>query len=235
MKRIVTLLTSLKSTNILIGILIVLLTAGAFVMPTSPSFQNINQTRLFTWLQKAPLSASWWLYGAIVVLFLLVLNTVFCSIESLIKKRQGKNLLLIISPQIIHLGFCFIMVAHLVSSVSSFHMFWVYTEGASSRLPDGTVLQLKKIDYRSERGYITSMQAIFNIRGNKEKSISIGPNRPALISGVGVYLKQISLNPVPRALVEISYEPGALWALIGGILFSIGTVLLIGLRLRYSS
>jgi hypothetical protein len=50
---------------------------------------------------------------------------------------------------------------------------------------------------------------------------------------VGVYLKQMSLNPTPRALVEISYEPGAMWALIGGMLFSVGTVLLVTLRLRY--
>ncbi len=234
MKKLLSLLTSIRTTNILLGLFILLLIAGAILMPEKPSFQRINQMSLFSWLKEAPLSDSWWLYEAIAILGLLVLNTIFCSIDSLLRKRQGRNLLLIISPQIIHLGFCFIMIAHLVSSAYSFHLFWVFTEKGYSRLPDGTMLQLDRIDYSTEKGYFTSMKAVFKIKGDVEKTVSIGPNKPALISGVGVYLKQISLNPVPMALVEISYEPGAMWALIGGVLFFVGTVLLVALRLRYS-
>ncbi len=235
MKKLLSLLTSIRTANILLGLFILLLIAGAILMPERPSFQRINQMPLFSWLKEAPLSDTWWLYGEIAVLFVLALNTVFCSIQSLIKKTQGKSLLLKISPQIIHLGFCFIMVAHLVSSAYSFHLFWVFQETSRAKLPDGTVLELERINYSAERGYLTSMQAIFKLKGKDEKRLTIAPNRPALVSGVGVYLKQIALNPVPRALIEISYEPGALWALTGGVLFCLGTVLLIGLRLKQSN
>ncbi len=233
MSKIIKVFTSLRTTNILTGLLIILLVAGAFIMPTDPSYKTINQMGLFKWLKGAPFSATWWLYGSMAVLLLLVINTLACSVESLIKKQSGRNLLLIISPQIIHVGFCFIMLAHLISSASSFHLYGVFYQGSTAVLPDGQQIRLDRINYETSQGYIVWMDAELRVKDKTgtDRIIRIGPNRPGIISGVGVYLKQISLNPAPRALIEVSYEPGAKWALVGGLLFSLGTVLLVILKL----
>ncbi|NOX20283.1 MAG: cytochrome C biogenesis protein ResB [Nitrospirae bacterium] len=233
MNTIIRVLTSLRTTNILTGLLIILLVAGAFIMPTNPSYRTINQMGLFMWLKGAPLSATWWLYGSMAVLVLLVINTLACSAESLIKKQSGRNLLLVISPQIIHIGFCFIMLAHLISSASAFHLYGVLYQGAVAVLPDGQQIRLDRINYETSQGYIVWMEAELGVkdRSGIDRVLKIAPNKPGLISGVGVYLKQISLNPVPRALIEVSYEPGAKWALVGGLLFALGTVLLVILKL----
>ncbi|RMG73874.1 MAG: cytochrome C biogenesis protein ResB [Nitrospirae bacterium] len=232
MKRVLKILTSLKTTNLLLGLLILLFTGGAFVMPRSASFQRLHQMSLFEWLKEAPISSSWWLLASIGVLLVLALNTLFCSVDSLLKKPKGRNFLLYISPQIIHLGFCFILFAHLLSSAWAYHLFGLFNEGTSTRLPDGTVMVLERIEYRLQSGYITSMKALLRVKGKEERSFYLEPNHPALVSGYGVYLKQIGINPFPRALIEVSYEPGAVWALIGGILFALGTVTLILLKLK---
>lgn len=229
-----TILKSLRTTSILTCVLMGLLLYGVIVMPLHPSFKAINSISLFEWMWDAPVSASWWLYAGIAVLVMLVLNTVVCSIESVIRKWDRRRLLLIISPQVIHAGFCFIMLAHLLSAYGSFHEFIVLQEGQGVRLDPVTDVRLKRINYGIDSGYITDMSAEIAYRAsdNRVRNDTLSPNNPSVVKGIGVYLKEISLNPVPRALIEFSYEPGALWALAGGILFLAGTLTLVVLKLR---
>jgi hypothetical protein len=227
-------LKSLRTTNILLALLMGLLGYGAIVMPIHPSFKDINAISLFQWMEKAPLSASWWLYLGILTIGILVVNTVVCSIDSVMKKREGKRWLLTISPQVIHVGFCFIMVAHVVSSYGSFHKYIVLNEGSSVKLDSDIDVYLRKINYTVESRYITDMNAEIALRQGEGKIRNdiISPNNPAFLNGIGIYLKEIALSPAPRALIEFSHEPGALWALFGGVLFILGTNILVVLKLR---
>ena len=81
---------------------------------------SINDLPLFLWLREVPLAASWWLWGTIGLLALLAVNTVLCSMESLGKKWERGSSLVRIAPQVMHLGFLLIVVAHLVSARGSF-------------------------------------------------------------------------------------------------------------------
>ncbi len=234
MKNLYAVLKSLRTANILIAVLMVVLIAGAVQMPLSPAFKTINSTSLFKWLRETPLSVTWWLWASIGILVLIVINTVVCTIDSIIKKQESKRWLLVIAPQVIHLGFCLIMLGHLLSSYGSFHGFAVMNEGSGLRLDSGLTFYLDKIDYKTRQNYITEMEAVIryiNQDGTSSK-VRISPNHPALIGGVGVYLKEVALNPFPRALIQVSHEPGAVWALSGGILFLAGTVLLVLLKLK---
>ena len=56
------------------------------------------------------------------------------------------------------------------------------------------------------------------------------PNKPSIYKGLGVYVKDLRAYPEKMVLLELSREPGAVWALIGGILFMIGTIMLIILK-----
>ncbi|MBI4824364.1 MAG: cytochrome c biogenesis protein ResB [Nitrospirae bacterium] len=219
---------------LLIGLLLLLL-FGSFIMPKSVEFQSINLLPLFTWLKASPFKVSWWLSGSVFLLFLLTANTILCSIESIIKKHEMKQWLLIISPQIIHIGFLFILLAHLFSSIGSMRANVVAYEGSHLILPNGIVLEMKNIiadlspdgyiiNYRADIGYLEE-------EGKMLKQDSLSPNEPSFYRGLGLYLKNIQLHPVRVVLLEVSREPGALLALIGGILFLIGTVILVAMKI----
>lgn len=60
----------------------------------------------------------------------------------------------------------------------------------------------------------------------------IKPNSPSLKEGFNINVKDIQAFPERAVLLQVSREPGALWALIGGILFMTGIVALIILKAK---
>jgi hypothetical protein len=50
--------------------------------------------------------------------------------------------------------------------------------------------------------------------------------------GVGVYVKDLRAFPHKMVLLEVSREPGAIWALGGSILFMTGTIALLMLKMK---
>jgi len=233
MKKLWSLLTSLRVAIWLTGIVLAFLAYGAFVLPKEEIFTAMNAEPLFSWLLRAPLVYSWWLWGTIFVLGLLTVNTVFCSLDSFIKKKSA--FLLILAPQVIHIGFLFILLAHLLSSIGSYKLTGGVPEGVSVGLPNGQGFKLVKIEATpGPQGYIADWEArIEHIAGGQVmKRDVLRPNKPSFYGGLGFYLKDLRFEPYPMALIEVSREPGALWALIGGILFTAGTVALIILKMR---
>jgi len=233
MKKLWLLLTSLKVAIWLTGLVLLLLAYGAFILPREEIFTAMNAEALFTWLLKAPLIYSWWLWGAILVLALLTVNTIFCSVDSVIKKRSA--FLLVLAPQVIHIGFLFMLLAHLLSSMGSYKLTGGVPEGIGVRLPNGQGFRLGKIEATpGPQGYITDWEAQIEhiVGGHVVKADVLRPNKPSFHGGLGFYLKDLRLEPSPMALIEVSREPGALWALIGGILFTAGTVALVMLKIR---
>ncbi len=233
--KIYSILKSLRTANILLALLMVLFIYGAIAMPGNLSFETINSLSLFEWIKKTLLKENWWLLGSILIISFLAVNTVLCSIDSLIHKKEGKRWLLIISPQVIHVGFCFMMIAHLVSGYSSFHKNMALHKGFRATLESGDSLTLEGIDYQVESGYMTGMRAYIVYKGQdggQTEIKTISPNNPAFFKGIGIYLKNIYPGRVPTILVEISYEPGAIWALIGSMIFLIGTVTLVLFKMR---
>jgi hypothetical protein len=221
------LLTSIKTVVVLGAVLLGLVLWGGFLMPATDEFSSINSMGLFQWLRGASLWAGWWLWGSVAVIGLMVLSALSCIVESLRKVRSWRSSLLRISIEAMHLGFCLIMFGHFLDARSAYHRFYLLPEGAQLRYPDGHAVQFKGLDYSFNQGVSVKIDALFvSDRGEK---ISIGPNRPYFYKGTGLYLKQFR---GPVIMVELSYEPGALWALAGGVLFMTGSVLVFMFRLR---
>lgn len=236
-RKILEFFISIRTTIWTSWILIGLLFAGAFIMPTRAEFQTIHSSPLLYWLTEQPLNVTWWLWGAIGILILLTINTIFCSIWSIIKKRKATHWLLLISPQIIHIGFLFILLAHLFSSIGGFKGFTGAMEGTSLKMPDNTVLSVTNISISIDRiGYIIDWAVDVDYRKDGEviQKDRLLPNKPSFRGGTGVYVKDVRAYPFEAVLLEISSEPGAPWALIGGIVFTIGTIILVVLRIRQS-
>jgi len=221
------LITSIKSFVVMALVLLGLLLWGGFIMSASQEFASINSMGLFQWLKNASLWAGWWLWASVVVVGFMVLSALACTVESLRKKRPWSATLLRISIEIMHIGFCLIMFAHFIDAMGSFHKFYIMPEGTLLKYSDGHFIKYKGMDYSFNGRFIGRTDAVF-ISDTGQK-ILIGPNRPYFYNGTGLYLKQFNGYSI---MVELSYEPGALWALAGGLLFMTGSVLVFMFRLR---
>lgn len=234
-KKILGFFLSLGTTIWLTLALLCLLLYGSFVMPLREEFLALHSVPLFQWLTENHLGITWWLWCSTAILSVLTLNTIFCSIESVIKKRDAGNRLLVISPQVIHIGFLFILLAHLLSSYGSFKGTAVVSKGSALQLSNGLTVMFDAINMDIDpSGYIREWSAeIKYLRdGRQISSDTISPNNPSFQDGLGIYIKTVQPAPLPAAVIEVSRDPGALWALIGGILFLTGMTTLLLLKIR---
>lgn len=233
-RRIYGFFLSLATSIWLLTIMIVLFFAGAFIMPVKQEFQTIHSMPLFDWLRTQPLSITWWLWGTIGLLSFLTLNTLLCSIDSIIKKKSITQWLLLISPQIIHIGFLFILLAHLLSSFGGFKGGAVAFEGSFLKLPNNVTVEIEDISVRtSPSGFLSDFEANINyFADDKIIKDTIKFNAPSFYKGFGIYVKDARAYPYKAVLLEVSKEPGALWALIGGIVYMLGTITLLILKIK---
>ena len=235
LKRFTNIFFSLRTTFWLLGFMLVLMLAGAFIMPSQKEFETIHSTPMFEWLKIQPIAITWWLWSLIGVLTILTVNTLFCSVESIIKKRKVTRWLLLISPQIIHIGFLFMLFAHLMSATGSYQKFAVAQEGSMLRISDNVVLKVKDINIQSDHnGYITDWKVVIEYlkEGKESLADAILPNSPSLLSGFNINVKDLQAYPYEAVLLQVSREPGAVWALAGSIIFMVGIITLITLKIR---
>ncbi len=227
---------SLRTTIWLTLLLLALLLYGSVIMPLNEEFQALHTVPLFPWLEESPPAITWWLFAAIAVLSLLTANTIFCSLESLIKKRGSRQFLLVVSPQVIHIGFLFILLAHLFSSYDSFRGMTYVGEGTRLSLPNNTSILFERINTGiSPSGYLIDWSAEITRLDEQGKPAGrsvIGPNAPAFFKGFGIYIKTVQPGPLTTALIEVSRDPGAVWALAGGVLFLAGMITLLIVKIR---
>ncbi len=230
-RTIYALLASLTLGLWLMGGVIALLAVGSFTGGGAEG-SSVNDMPLLAWLGIAPPGQSWWLWGTIGLLALLFINTVLCSIESLRLKYQRGTLLRLIAPQVMHLGFLLIVLAHLASAYGSFKGAGAIMEGDTITLPGGGKVQVTNVQAEpgpmgmpSDSSAVVSMWEEGGVR-----TAAVRPNHPAFYRGFGIYLKQVELFPVRGAFIEVHREPGAGLALAGALLFTVGNVVLLAVR-----
>lgn len=220
-----TLYSRLTSLNLglwlLTGVMLAL-AAGSFSRGSSES-GGLNDMPLFVWLQHAPISFSWWLWICLALIAVLCLNTLCCSIEAL--RRKGRS----IAPHLMHLGFLLIVVAHFSSAYGGMKQVLQLGEGGGVAFPDGEMVRVEAIAMDiGPMGMPSGYRAALKLENGRVQTIE--PNSPLFHRGYGIYLKNVDYAPAPVALLEIHKEPGAPWALIGAIFFTIGNVMLLARR-----
>lgn len=214
---------------LMLGVLL-LLGVGSFVGGGEGS--SLNDLPLFAWLSQAPFAESWWLWATVALLAALALNTVLCSIESLRSKFRQERFLFLVAPQVMHLGFLLIVLAHLFSAVGGFKQAMEIVEGSSIGFPDGTRVRVERLEAQlGPRGMPTDYHALLHSSADNGAQVHrVSPNHPFFHGGFGLYLKHLQPVPFPIALVEVHREPGAGLALAGALLFTAGNVLLLAVR-----
>lgn len=214
--------------------LICIVMALASFLLTGEYAAAINSVPLLIWLREVPLSASWWLWLTIALLAVLVINTLACSFETLRLRWGRAGLLPLIAPQLIHVGFLLIVLAHLLSAYGGGMQQFEVAEGMIAQLPDGSRFGVASLTVAmSPMGMPTgfSSELVPNLNNPAERVV-ISPNNPWFSGGYGVYIKHAEAFPYKRALFEVHREPGAGMALAGAILFTGGNLILLYLRSR---
>lgn len=228
---------SLKTTVWTLFVLVFLFFVGSYMMPVHREvFASMNEDILFRWVKHVASDSlwyTWWLFAAVAGLVLLTINTLVCSIQAIRGKWAAADFLLRVSPQIIHAGFLFILLAHLLGAGWGYKVSGMLPQGASARLPSGETLLLRSVSADIDpRGHPLGWSAEVALFENNVETASgsLGPNKPLLYKGTGVYLKSFELEPRPYAFLLVAKDPGAVWALIGGVLFMLGSVTLLALK-----
>ena len=227
-------LVSLKTSLWLLCLVIGVLLAGAFIMPGEKAFLSVHSMPLLDWMREQPVTSTWWLWASLGLLLVLTVNTLVCSIDSIIKKKKITQWMLLISPQIVHIGFLFMLMAHLSSALGGFKTFAVGAEGTPLEMPDNSVLQIKKIAMSFDPyGYLSDWAVDVEwYNGQVMEQDRLMPNKPMFHEGVGVYVKDLRAFPSKMVLLELSREPGAVWALVGSIFFMTGMIALLVLKMK---
>jgi len=228
---------SLKTTVWTLLALITLFFVGSYMMPVHRSiFASMNDDLLFRWtarIASVNIPYTWWFFAAVTGLAMLTINTLACSIRAVTGKWTRSEFLLRISPQIIHLGFLFILLAHLLGAGWGYRISGALPEGSYARLPGGRTLYLQSVRADiNPRGTPEGWSAEVALYQNNEllAAGTLGPNQPLLYRGMGIYMKSFEFEPRPYAVLLVAKDPGAIWALTGGILFILGAIMLLVLK-----
>lgn len=228
---------SLKTTIQTLSVLIILFFIGSYLLPNYPDvFDSMNNLLLIEWAAEKGLQnpwQTWWFFCSVIVLILLTINTIACSLQAVKTRWPVDEFLLRISPQIVHIGFLFILLAHLIGALWGYRLSGLIPEGATAILPEDRRLYLADVRLKvDEAGYIRDWSADVHLfeKNKRVKAKSLGPNSPLFYKGMGVYLKNIYTETGAAAVIMVNRDPGAIWALIGAVLFGAGSVMILILK-----
>ena len=205
----------------------VVLAGGSFLLRGDLA-ATINSVPLAEWLLRAPLSWSWWLWLAVVLTAVLVINTAACSAETVRQRWRRCTWSALLGPQLTHAGFLLIVAAHGISAAGGSSGQIELSEGMTAALPDGSRFGVLSIRVDSSPAGMPLAYAcdVAPLSSGSAGRVTLSPNHPWFSGGYGVYLKQASVIPYRRALLEVHREPGGGMALAGALIFSCGCLLL---------
>jgi hypothetical protein len=230
---------SLKTTVWTLCGLICLFLLGSYMMPMHREiYAPMNDDILLSWVThtvRDSLWYTWWFFAAVAALILLTINTIVCSARAIKGQWNRSDFFLHISPQAIHIGFLLILIAHLLSAIFGYRLSGVMPEGSYAPLPEDKALRLEHIYVQSDaQGVMQDWTVKVSLYENNMivKSGTLGPNTPLFYHGVGIYVKSLNFNGGPTAIMLIVRDLGAPWALMGGVLFMLGSLTLLVLKWR---
>lgn len=206
---------------------IVIAVAGSFSLVRNLAFfSGIDDLPLFRWLAASGTALqAWWIHAMICLIGLLAVSTICCTVDALLHRIGRQNFLLRVSPQVMHLGVLFIMLGHLLTASAGFKTDLVVgTDRAAAVTQDASVI-LDSVEISTDRnGYTVGWDV--RLRWQEKGVISeqkvLGPVRPVFFGKYGIYSKSVAAGPEVSAQVRVCSDPGALWALLGGVLLAAG-------------
>lgn len=229
---------SLKTTVWTLFALICVFFLGSYLMPAHrEAHGGMNDRLLFQWVADTAQDHPWatsWFFLSLAGLALLAANTVVCCWQAIRGRWSREDFLLRIAPQVVHIGFLCILLAHLLGAGWGYRLGGALPVEMSARLPDDRVLYLNDLRPKvDDTGRLLDWGAdiILFENGQSVARGVLGPNKPLFHDGMGIYLKSFDLeNDRPVAYLMVNRDPGAVWALAGAVLFVLGTTVILALK-----
>jgi hypothetical protein len=217
---------SLKTAFWLFLLFIAILFIGSLSLPHNLAFfSGIDETPLFRWLAEAGnVPVTWWIYVLIALLGLLAISTIFCTVEALLKRMGGRQMVLKLSPQVMHIGVLFIMLGHLLTASMGFKSDVLLKQGERRAVAGNAEVALQEVKvWKDRNGYDIDWEAKLEwTEGGTRTETALRPVHPRYIGMFGLYSTSVSMEPERSALIRVIKDPGAAWALLGGFLLSLG-------------
>ncbi len=227
--------TSIQTAIIFLGVTILFFFAGCLIIPrTMELYTNIIDTVLFVWIPQEPLSATWWIVGLVLSLGLLTINTLVCSADVLIRRWGKKDLLRLLSPQVVHLGVLLILMGHFLTSVAGLRGEAVLHEGDTYQITERTAFRVADIAVTpSERtGVSWDVHGTWIENGQEAGEASVRPAAPAYHKGLWLVIRSADTSPELQTILMARRDPGVAWAGAGALLFVLGCLMLVVTRER---
>lgn len=201
---------------------------GSLSLPNNLAFfSGIDDTPLFRWLGAAKgYGTTWWIWVFIAALAVFALNTIVCTAEALLYRMSGRNLVDKLAPQVMHIGALFIMLGHLLTASMGIKMDVDLGKGETKQVAGDASIMLEEVTVREDaNGYAVDWEAKLRwIEGGvRSDTVGLKPAHPLRFGSYGVFSKSVVVDPNgSSALIRVSRDPGAPWALLGGVLLCIG-------------
>ena len=230
MKSIIKFFLSIKTAYGFLLFFVAVLFYGAFSLPNNLAFfSGIDDEPLFSWLAnaKGP-GITWWIYALIAGFSLFAVNTIFCTGDALLFRLNRRDLIAKLSPQVMHAGVLFVMMGHLLTASLGTRLDIDIKKGAVGKIAEQVMLSLEDVKETMDgNGYTVDWDARIRwIEDGKSSAVSsLRPAHPLYFGAYGIYTRSVSNDRNgPSALIRVSRDPGALPALFGGILLTLGGV-----------
>lgn len=230
MKALIHFFLSIKTAFGFFLFFIVVMFYGSLSLPNNLAFfSGIDDTRLFRWLAEARgYGTTWWIYIMILGFSLFAANTLACTADALLFRLGRRALIAKLSPQVMHIGVLFAMLGHLLTASLGMKMDIDLRTGGMTAVSSTAAVALEDVRVQEDRnGYVVDWEA--KVRwiegGQRSETLSLKPVHPLYVGIYGLYSKSVNVDKNgSSALVRVSRDPGAPWALLGGILLSLGGI-----------
>ncbi len=235
-------------------VLLVLLTAdlglGYIFMQGNASFyEPMNEVGLRRWLftyGTSDLQLSAWFFVLLFLLFLLVVNTLFCTSDKLyhlfrsgriVLKKRGVRLKL--SIHLMHVAMVLLLMGYLISyTTAEIHNSLTMGVGEMLEIPDSDItlelVSMELIPYRGERNksyigrYIDVLAQLKIKKGTNGSIQTISVNNPAGQGGYSFFLQRFNplwqdgFNSGEYITIDIRKDPGVCFIFMGMAAFILG-------------
>lgn len=230
----VSLSTVFWSFALLLGLMLV----GSLMLPENLAFfSGIDDEPLFRWLlANAEITKVWWIWALVAGIAWLGLSTVLCTLDFLRTRLSRVRFLLRVTPQVMHLGVLFVMLGHLLTGSYGFKTDYMVRKGDPIEPLENIRLTLENLDLTlDELGLAADWRADLRLEEQGQSvTRQIRPAGPVYFGGLGFYFKSVAMEEEPVAVLRICRDPGAPWALAGGILLIMGGTAFLYARFRKS-
>jgi cytochrome c biogenesis factor len=204
---------------------------GSFYIPQNLAvFSGINDMPLLKWLSlnSSYLDKLFWIYFLIGLMLLLWIGIVICSLDTMIKRTTRRDIIKVLSPQVLHIAIVLVLLGHGISASAGYKQDVPMDKGDTHKIK-GYELKVDNIEFFKNPGENSTRWRVYLKINNDVHVLELG--KPAFYEGVGFFAKSAQQKKM-KAVIGLIYDPGVLWEVIGAVTFVIGAAGVFYMRLH---